>query len=92
MNTALELVFNIWERTHETERTEGISSYELFIGALSVLSVINLVLLLLPISGQVEQLILIVDVALTVRCLLCHPDSRVRLHDRANIRTGVEAL
>ena len=35
------------------------SSYELFIGALSVLSIINLVLLLLPISAQVKQLVLI---------------------------------
>jgi voltage-gated potassium channel Kch len=45
---------------------QGISSYELFIGALSVLSILNLVLLVLPISSQVKQLILIVDVALTV--------------------------
>ena len=45
---------------------QGISSYELFISALSVLSILNLVLLILPISGQVKQLILIVDVALTV--------------------------
>jgi hypothetical protein len=44
---------------------QGISSYELFIGALSVLSILNLVLLVLPISSQVKQLILIVDVALT---------------------------
>jgi voltage-gated potassium channel Kch len=41
------------------------SSYELFIGALSILSIFNLVLLLLPITDQVKQLILIVDVALT---------------------------
>jgi hypothetical protein len=54
----------------KNKRTVGISSYELFIGALSVLSVINLVLLLLPISGQVKQLILIVDVALTVIFLI----------------------
>ena len=46
------------------------SSYELFIGALSVLSIINLVLLLLPISDQVKQLILIVDVALTAIFLI----------------------
>jgi voltage-gated potassium channel Kch len=45
---------------------QGISSYELFISALSVLSILNLVLLVLPISSQVKQLILIVDVALTV--------------------------
>jgi hypothetical protein len=44
---------------------QGISSYELFIGGLSVLSILNLVLLVLPISGQAKQLILIVDVALT---------------------------
>jgi voltage-gated potassium channel len=50
----------------KNKRTEGISSYELFIGALSVLSVINLVLLLLPISGQVKQLILVIDIALTI--------------------------
>ena len=46
------------------------SSYELFIGALSVLSIINLVLLLLPISAQVKQLVLIVDVALTAIFLI----------------------
>jgi voltage-gated potassium channel len=46
------------------------SSYELFIGALSVLSIINLVLLLLPISDQVKQLILIIDVALTAIFLI----------------------
>jgi voltage-gated potassium channel Kch len=46
------------------------SSYELFIGALSVLSIINLVLVLLPISDQVKQLILIVDVALTAIFLI----------------------
>ena len=46
------------------------SSYELFIGALSVLSIINLVLLLLPISDQVKQLILVVDVALTAIFLI----------------------
>jgi voltage-gated potassium channel Kch len=46
------------------------SSYELFIGALSVLSIINLVLLLLPIGDQVKQLILIVDVALTAIFLI----------------------
>ena len=50
----------------KNKRTEGISSYELFIGALSVLSILNLVLLVLPISGQVKQLIFIVDAALTV--------------------------
>jgi hypothetical protein len=52
---------------HEEQenRRAGISSYELFIGALSVLSILNLVLLVLPISSQVKQLILIVDVALT---------------------------
>ena len=33
---------------------QGISSYELFIGALSVLSFINLVLVLLPIGGSCE--------------------------------------
>ena len=32
----------------KNKRTEGISSYELFIGALSVLSILNLVLLVLP--------------------------------------------
>jgi hypothetical protein len=40
---------------------QGINSYELFIGALSVLSILNLVLLVLPISSQVMQLILIVS-------------------------------
>ena len=50
----------------KNKRTEGISSYELFIGALSVLSILNLVLLVLPISSQVKQLIFIVDTALTV--------------------------
>ena len=50
----------------KNQRTQSISSYELFIGALSVLSILNLVLLVLPISGQVKQLIFIVDTALTV--------------------------
>jgi voltage-gated potassium channel len=50
----------------KNKRTEGISSYELFIGALSVLSILNLVLLLIPISSQVKQLIFIVDAALTI--------------------------
>ena len=42
------------------------SSYELFIGALSVLSIVNLVLILSPVSDQVKQLVLIVDFALTI--------------------------
>jgi|SoiMethySBSTD1v2_1073268.scaffolds.fasta_scaffold05504_12 voltage-gated potassium channel Kch len=46
------------------------SSYELFIGALSILSILNLVLLLLPITDQLKQLILIVDVGLTVIFLI----------------------
>jgi voltage-gated potassium channel len=46
------------------------SSYELFIGALSILSILNLVLLLLPITDQVKQLILIVDGALTIIFLI----------------------
>ena len=45
---------------------QGISSYELFIGALSVLSIIKPRIGAVPISGQVKQLILVVDVALTV--------------------------
>ncbi len=54
------------QRSRELRTT----SYELFIGALSVLSIINLVLVLLPISDQVKQLILIVDVALTAIFLI----------------------
>jgi len=46
------------------------SSYELFIGALSILSILNLVLLLLPIPDEVKQLILIVDVGLTIIFLI----------------------
>jgi len=42
------------------------SSYELFIGALSMLSILNLVLLIAPFSDQVKQLVLIVDFALTI--------------------------
>jgi voltage-gated potassium channel Kch len=42
------------------------SSYELFIGALSILSIVNLLLLVLPIGDQVKDLVLIVDSALTV--------------------------
>jgi voltage-gated potassium channel len=42
------------------------SSYELFIGALSILSIVNLVLLVLPLGDQVKELVLIVDSALTV--------------------------
>jgi voltage-gated potassium channel len=52
------------------------SSYELFIGALSILSILNLVFLLLPITAQVKQLILIIDVALTVIFLI---DFTIRL-------------
>jgi voltage-gated potassium channel len=46
------------------------SSYELFIGGLSILSILNLLLLLLPITDQVKQLILIADVALTLIFLI----------------------
>jgi voltage-gated potassium channel len=42
------------------------SSYELFIGALSILSIVNLVLLVIPVGDQVKDLVLIVDSALTV--------------------------
>lgn len=42
------------------------SSYELFIGALSILSILNLALLILPVTDQVKQLVLIVDFALTI--------------------------
>jgi voltage-gated potassium channel len=42
------------------------SSYELFIGALSILSILNLALLISPVTDQVKQLVLIVDTALTV--------------------------
>ena len=42
------------------------SSYELFIAALSILSIANLVLLVTPIGDQVKELVLIVDSALTV--------------------------
>jgi voltage-gated potassium channel Kch len=52
------------------------SSYELFIGGLSVLSILNLVLLLLPFADQVKQLILIVDAALTIIFLV---DFAIRL-------------
>jgi voltage-gated potassium channel Kch len=52
------------------------SSYEIFIGGLSVLSILNLVLLLLPIADQVKQLILIVDAALTIIFLV---DFTIRL-------------
>jgi voltage-gated potassium channel len=44
----------------------GGSSYELFIGALSILSIFNLVLLLLPISDQQHDLVFIVDSWLTI--------------------------
>jgi len=44
----------------------GGSSYELFIGALSILSIFNIVLLLLPISTQQHDLVFIVDSWLTV--------------------------
>jgi voltage-gated potassium channel Kch len=46
------------------------SSYELFVGALSILSIINLLLLVLPITDEVKQLILIVDIALTLIFLI----------------------
>jgi Ion transport protein len=52
------------------------SSYELFIGALSILSILNLVLVLLPITDQVKELILIVDSALTIVFLI---DFAIRL-------------
>jgi voltage-gated potassium channel len=52
------------------------SSYEIFIGGLSVLSILNLVLLLLPLSDEVKVLILIVDGALTVIFLI---DFSIRL-------------
>ncbi len=42
------------------------SSYELFILALSILSLVNLVLLVLPISSDVKQIVFFVDAALTV--------------------------
>ena len=42
------------------------SSYELFILALSVLSILNLVLLLLPIGSDVKQIVFIVDAGLTL--------------------------
>ena len=42
------------------------SSYELFIGALSILSILNLALLISPVTDQVKQLVLIVDTALTI--------------------------
>src|SRR5262245_49515408 len=46
------------------------SSYELFIGALSMLSIVNLVLLLTPVSEPVHQIVMIVDVALTAVFLI----------------------
>jgi voltage-gated potassium channel len=46
------------------------SSYELFIGVLSILSILNLVLLILPISAAVQQIVVIVDVALTLVFLI----------------------
>ena len=42
------------------------SSYELFIGALSILSILNLALLVSPVTEQVKELVLIVDTALTI--------------------------
>jgi voltage-gated potassium channel Kch len=42
------------------------SSYELFIGVLSIVSIVNLFLLLLPIDDQVQQVAFIVDAWLTV--------------------------
>ncbi len=42
------------------------ASYELFILALSVLSLGNVLLLLLPLSSEIKQIVLIVDVGLTV--------------------------
>ena len=42
------------------------ASYELFILALSVLSLGNVLLLLLPLSSEIKQIILIVDAGLTV--------------------------
>jgi voltage-gated potassium channel len=44
----------------------GGSSYELFIGALSILSIFNLLLLVLPISEQQHDLVFIVDSWLTI--------------------------
>jgi len=44
----------------------GGSSYELFIGALSILSIFNLLLLVLPLNEQEQNLIFIVDAWLTV--------------------------
>lgn len=52
------------------------SSYELFIGALSMLSIINLVLVLTPVSEPVQQIVLIVDAALTLVFLI---DFAIRL-------------
>jgi hypothetical protein len=64
VNATLVLVSRGALMENQRSRELRTSSYELFIGALSVLSIINLVLLLLPISDQVKQLILVVDVAL----------------------------
>src|SRR5262245_19509468 len=52
------------------------SSYELFIGALSMLSIINLILLVTPVSEPVRQIVFIIDVALTVVFLV---DFSIRL-------------
>lgn len=42
------------------------SSYELFIMALSVLSILNLILLIVPISSDIKQIVFIVDGGLTI--------------------------
>jgi hypothetical protein len=49
----------------DTKELHG-SSYELFILALSILSIINLVLLLLPISGEVKDIVFYIDAGLTL--------------------------
>jgi hypothetical protein len=70
---------------------QGISSYELFIGGLSVLSILNLVLLVLPISGQAKQLILIVDVALTAIFRATSPFDSLRRRLSRGISLGAVA-
>jgi hypothetical protein len=78
------------EHAHENQRTRELrtSSYELFIGGLSILSILNLVLLLLPITDQVKQLILIVDVALTLIFLI---DFTLRFLSRRPLSRGTSS-
>jgi voltage-gated potassium channel len=53
------------ESAAESKELHG-SSYELFILALSTLSILNLVLLILPIKSDLKQIVLIVDAGLTI--------------------------